>query len=40
MEIGKPRRIHHVEPLKQPVPERPSPAPEPKPSAPQKVPAK
>ena len=37
MEIGKPRRIHRVEPLKHPVPERiPAQTPDP----PKKVPAK
>jgi hypothetical protein len=40
MEIGKPRRIHRVEPLKQPVPERPSAEPEKEPVEPVKVPAK
>jgi hypothetical protein len=40
MEIGKPRRIHRVEPLKQPVPERPNQRPEEAPSAPKEVPAK
>jgi hypothetical protein len=41
MEIGKPRRIHRVEPLKDPVPERPQ-EPEPKeaPRAPAEVPSK
>jgi hypothetical protein len=29
MEIGKPRRIHRVEPLKEPVPGKPAPAPPP-----------
>lgn len=39
MEIGKPRRVHRVEPLKVPVPKRADPAPEPKktPSAPRKA---
>jgi hypothetical protein len=39
MEIGKPRRVHRVEPLKVPVPKRTSPAPEPKktPAAPRKA---
>lgn len=42
MKIGKPRRIHRVEPLKQPVPERASPAvpPDKAPAAPKEVPAK
>ena len=40
MEIGKPRRIHRVEPLKHPVPERPKPVPAKEPSAPKEVPAK
>jgi hypothetical protein len=39
MKIGKPRRIHRVEPLKQPVPQRPEPGPPEKaPEAPKKVP--
>ena len=37
VDIGKPRRIHRVEPLKHPVPER---IPEQAPEAPKKVPAK
>jgi hypothetical protein len=39
MEIGKPRRVHRVEPLKNPVPKRAEPAPEPKraPAAPRKA---
>ena len=37
VEIGKPRRIYRVEPLKHPVPER---IPEKAPDAPKKVPAK
>jgi hypothetical protein len=43
MEIGKPRRVHRVEPLKQPVPERedtPAERPETAPAEPEKVPAK
>jgi hypothetical protein len=42
MEIGKPRRVHRVEPLKHPVPERTAPAvpPEKAPRAPKEVPAK
>jgi hypothetical protein len=40
MKIGKPRRIHRVEPLKQPVPQRRDPAPDKRPSAPKEVPAK
>jgi len=43
MKIGKPRRIHRVEPLKQPVPERANPAvppPDKAPGAPKEVPAK
>jgi hypothetical protein len=42
MEIGKPRRIHRVEPLKQPVPEKGDPAvpPDKPPLAPKEVPAK
>jgi len=43
MEIGKPRRVHRVEPLKQPVPERedaPPERPERAPAEPEKVPAK
>jgi hypothetical protein len=40
MEIGKPRRIHRVEPLKYPVPERPAVSPEKAPPPPKEVPAK
>ena len=42
MEIGKPRRIYRVEPLRRPVPERPAPAPPPKkaPKAPEEAPTK
>ena len=42
MEIGKPRRIHKVEPLKDPVPAKRDPAapPEEAPAAPKKAPAK
>jgi hypothetical protein len=40
MEIGKPRKIHRVEPLKLPVPARTSPGPEETPTAPTKVRAK
>ena len=41
MEIGKPRRIHRVEPLKDPIPERiPAGPPEKAPDSPQQVPAK
>jgi hypothetical protein len=40
MEIGKPRRIHRVEPLKQPVPERANPAPATVPPKPKHAPAK
>ena len=41
MEIGKPRRIHRVEPLKNPVPERiPATPPEKAPRLPKEVPAK
>jgi hypothetical protein len=40
MKIGKPRRVHRVEPLKEPVPAQPSPAPEKAPSVPKEVPAK
>ena len=41
MEIGKPRRIHRVEPLKHPVPERiPADTPEKAPAPPKQVPAK
>lgn len=40
MEIGKPLRIHRVEPLKHPVPERPEVEPEQAPSPPKEVPAK
>jgi hypothetical protein len=37
VDIGKPRRIHRVEPLRRPVPER---LPEKAPDPPKKVPAK
>jgi hypothetical protein len=37
MEVGKPRRIHRVEPLKDPVPRR---IPEKAPNEPKKVPPK
>jgi hypothetical protein len=39
MEIGKPRRVHRVEPVRQPVPKRAEPAPRPKkaPAAPRKT---
>jgi hypothetical protein len=41
MEIGKPRRIHRVEPLKHPVPERaPADPPKKAPARPKEVPAK
>jgi hypothetical protein len=42
MEIGKPRRIHLVEPLKDPVPAKPEPVvpPEKVPAAPKQAPAK
>jgi hypothetical protein len=43
MEIGKPRRVHRVEPLKEPVPERrevPDEQPQRTPGKPEKVPAK
>jgi hypothetical protein len=42
MEIGKPKRVHRVEPLKDPVPASPEPAapPEQAPSAPKEVPSK
>jgi hypothetical protein len=40
VEIGKPKRIHRVEPLKQPVPERPNQLPEKAPSAPKEVPSR
>lgn len=43
MKIGKPKRIHRVEPLKEPVPDEPAAPtrpPERKPEEPKKVPAK
>lgn len=43
MEIGKPRRVHRVEPLKSPVPARrevPAEPPERTPAEPAKMPAK
>ena len=40
MEIGKPRRIHLVEPLKDPVPERVPAPPDKAPVAPKHAPAK
>jgi hypothetical protein len=41
MEIGKPRRIHRVEPLEHPVPRKiPAEPPEKAPAAPKQVPAK
>lgn len=43
MEIGKPKRVHRVEPVKDPVPATPQPTappPEQEPSAPKEVPAK
>jgi hypothetical protein len=42
MDIGKPQRIHRVEPLKEPVPEKSEPAapPEKAPASPKEVPAK
>jgi hypothetical protein len=41
MEIGKPRRIHRVEPLKNPVPEKSAPPAAPQtPAPPKDVPAK
>jgi hypothetical protein len=41
MEVGKPRRVHRVEPLKEPVPAQPQQAPpaEQPPAAPKEVPA-
>ena len=40
MEIGKPRRVHHVEPLRSPVPQRRQrPEPSPKRAEPAKEPA-
>jgi hypothetical protein len=42
MEIGKPRRIHRVEPLRGPVPDKTAPAvpPQKAPPAPKEAPAK
>jgi hypothetical protein len=41
MQIGKPQRVHRVEPLKEPVPERkPAVSPKKAPAAPKEVPAK
>jgi hypothetical protein len=40
VEIGKPRRIHRVEPLKHPVPERVPAEPKKAPAPPKQVPAK
>jgi hypothetical protein len=40
MEIGKPRRIHRVEPLKHPVPEKAPGPPDKAPASPKQVPAK
>lgn len=43
MEIGKPRRVHRVEPLREPVPSRreaPAERPQKTPAEPAKVPAK
>ena len=41
MDIGKPKRIYRVEPLKQPVPEKqPNSVPKKAPGAPKEVPAK
>jgi hypothetical protein len=43
MKIGKPKRIHRVEPLKEPVPDEPAAPirpPEKQPAEPEKVPAK
>ena len=39
MEIGKPQRVHRVEPLKEPVPEKPKPVERPQqaPPGPRKV---
>jgi hypothetical protein len=39
MEIGKPRRVHRVEPLHQPVPQK-APAAPAVPKSPEKLPAK
>jgi hypothetical protein len=44
VDIGKPKRIHTVEPLEDPVPPvrepAPAPAPEPQPAAPERKPEK
>ena len=39
MEIGKPKRVHRVEPLKLPLPDREPAGQPPAPAAPEKVPA-
>jgi hypothetical protein len=43
MKVGKPKRVHRVEPLREPVPDEPAgptQRPESKPDEPKKVPAK